>query len=83
VELPLCAFLAPFYLLIASFVSFSQNEFEACHLPGQFEPARAGKRMKLPTPETWETLLSEKGNKASTWEELIEHNKLPFMVCEL
>jgi telomerase protein component 1 len=35
--------------------------------------------MKLPVPETWETLLSAKGNKASTWEELIEHKKLPFM----
>jgi hypothetical protein len=41
--------------------------------------AKAGQRMKLPTPETWETLLSEKGNKSSTWEELIEHKKLPFM----
>lgn len=40
---------------------------------------KAGLRMKLPTPETWETLLSEKGNKSSTWEELIEHKKLPFM----
>ena len=49
------------------------------NLPGQFESARAGKRMKLPVPETWETFLSEKGNKASTWEELIEHKKLPFM----
>jgi hypothetical protein len=35
--------------------------------------------MKLPTPETWETLVALKGNKASTWEELIEHKKLPFM----
>jgi telomerase protein component 1 len=29
--------------------------------------------MKLPIPETWETLLSAKGNKAATWEELIDH----------
>ena len=35
--------------------------------------------MKLPTPETWETQVSSKGNKASTWEELIDHKKLPFM----
>ena len=39
----------------------------------------SGKRMKLPTPETWETHLSHHGNKASTWEELIDHRKLPFM----
>jgi len=32
-------------------------------LPGDFDPKKAGKRMKLPIPETWETLLSEKGNK--------------------
>lgn len=35
--------------------------------------------MQLPVPETWETLLSAKGNKAETWEELIDHRKLPFM----
>src|ERR1700678_2029109 len=57
----------------------TQEEFTKSGLTGTFEPARAGKRMKLPVPETWETLLSAKGNKASTWEELIEHKKLPFM----
>jgi len=57
----------------------SENEFRELNLPGKFEEDKAGRRMKLPTPETWETLLSEKGNKASTWEELIEHKKLPFM----
>ncbi|KYQ91006.1 WD40 repeat-containing protein [Tieghemostelium lacteum] len=54
------------------------EEFLKSKLPGEFEPDRAGKRMKLPIPETWETLVSEKGNKASTWEELMDHNKLPF-----
>ncbi|EFA74759.1 WD40 repeat-containing protein [Heterostelium album PN500] len=55
------------------------EEFKKLNLPGEFEPERANKRMKLPVPETWETLLSEKGNRAATWEELIDHNKLPFM----
>jgi len=55
------------------------EDFAKSGLPGNFEKGRAGKRMKLPVPETWETLLSAKGNKASTWEELIEHKKLPFM----
>eukprot|EP01133_Synstelium_polycarpum_P005272 gene5272-6110_t len=57
----------------------SHDEFVKLRLPGEYEGERAGKRMKLPIPETWETLLSEKGNKASTWEELMDHNKLPFM----
>jgi len=57
----------------------SEDEFKRCGLPGQWQPNLAGTRMKFPVPETWETLLSQKGNKASTWEELIEHKKLPFM----
>lgn len=55
------------------------EEFKRNRLPGEFNPNLAGTRMKFPVPETWETLLSQKGNKASTWEELIEHKKLPFM----
>jgi len=57
----------------------TEAEFRVSGLYGNFEHEKAGRRMKLPTPETWETLLSEKGNKSSTWEELIEHKKLPFM----
>eukprot|EP01124_Arcella_intermedia_P006950 TRINITY_DN1421_c0_g1_i1.p1 TRINITY_DN1421_c0_g1~~TRINITY_DN1421_c0_g1_i1.p1 ORF type:complete len:2329 (+),score=518.76 TRINITY_DN1421_c0_g1_i1:65-7051(+) len=57
----------------------SESQFRELELPGKFEEDKSGRRMKLPVPETWETLLSEKGNKASTWEELIEHKKLPFM----
>eukprot|EP00005_Dracoamoeba_jomungandri_P014410 CAMPEP_0174272484 /NCGR_PEP_ID=MMETSP0439-20130205/51414_1 /TAXON_ID=0 /ORGANISM="Stereomyxa ramosa, Strain Chinc5" /LENGTH=2345 /DNA_ID=CAMNT_0015363075 /DNA_START=11 /DNA_END=7048 /DNA_ORIENTATION=+ len=56
-----------------------ETEFRRSGLPGVYDPKRAGKRMKLPVPETWETLLSAKGNKAETWQELIDHNKLPFM----
>ena len=47
------------------------EEFYQSRLPGTFEEERAGKRMKLPVPETWETQVSLKGNKASTWEQLL------------
>jgi len=57
----------------------SMEEFRAAGLPGNFDPNLASTRIKLPVPETWETMLSEKGNKASTWESLIDHKKLPFM----
>lgn len=57
----------------------TETEFAVSGLYGKFDPAKAGQRMKLPTPETWETMLSEKGNHSSTWEELLDHNKLPFM----
>ncbi|KAL5022413.1 hypothetical protein ScPMuIL_001568 [Solemya velum] len=53
--------------------------FYQSRLPGTWDEERAGKRMKLPVPETWETQVSLKGNKASTWEDLIDHKKLPFM----
>lgn len=53
--------------------------FRKSRLPGMWDQERAGKRMKLSTPETWETQVSTKGNKASTWQDLIDHNKLPFM----
>ena len=55
------------------------EEFRSAGLPGNFDPNLASTRIKLPVPETWETMLSEKGNKASTWESLIDHKKLPFM----
>jgi len=53
--------------------------FRDSGLSGSFEEERAGKRMKLPVPETWETMISLKGNKAHVWEELIDNRKLPFM----
>jgi len=57
----------------------TEIDFRRSGLPGMFDPTKAGTRMKLPVPETWETLLSAKGNNAETWEELIDHKKLPFM----
>eukprot|EP01117_Protostelium_nocturnum_P009162 TRINITY_DN3280_c0_g1_i1.p1 TRINITY_DN3280_c0_g1~~TRINITY_DN3280_c0_g1_i1.p1 ORF type:complete len:645 (+),score=292.71 TRINITY_DN3280_c0_g1_i1:178-2112(+) len=57
----------------------NEEEFQKSGLLGNFDASRSGKRMKLPVPETWETQLSAKGNKHTTWEELMDHNKLPFM----
>lgn len=49
----------------------SLQTFSRSRLPGPWDSSRAGKRMKLPQPETWERELSLRGNKASVWEELI------------
>jgi telomerase protein component 1 len=32
-----------------------------------FDPSQASKRMKIPTPTTWETELSANGNNAIVW----------------
>ncbi|XP_029930833.1 telomerase protein component 1 [Myripristis murdjan] len=48
-------------------------------LSGVWDRERAGRRMKLKQPETWEHLLSQQGNKAATWEKLIDDRSLPFM----
>ena len=47
------------------------ESFYQTRLPGTWDAERAGKRMKLPTPETWETQVSLKGNKAAVWQQLI------------
>eukprot|EP00741_Cyanophora_paradoxa_P017350 tig00020961_g16760.t1 len=57
----------------------SEEAFAGSGLYGEWKAERAGKRMKLPTPETWETKLSATGNKAETWEGLIDARALPFM----
>ncbi|KAM9469252.1 telomerase protein component 1-like isoform 2-T2 [Clarias gariepinus] len=48
-------------------------------LSGVWQSERANQRMRLKQPDTWETLLSQKGNSATTWEKLIDNNSLPFM----
>ncbi|CAK6973113.1 LOW QUALITY PROTEIN: telomerase protein component 1 [Scomber scombrus] len=48
-------------------------------MKGAWDRERAGKRMKLKQPETWERLLSQEGNKAATWEKLIDNKSVPFM----
>eukprot|EP00071_Canis_lupus_P050235 XP_022283792.1 telomerase protein component 1 isoform X2 [Canis lupus familiaris] len=55
------------------------QRFSRSRLPGPWDPSRAGKRMKLLRPETWEREVSLRGNRAAVWEELIDHGKLPFM----
>ncbi|XP_067949967.1 telomerase protein component 1-like [Watersipora subatra] len=57
----------------------TREEFYRMKLPGEFDEMQAGKRMRLPIPETWETQVSLRGNKAEVWESLIDHRKLPFM----
>lgn len=49
--------------------------FTRSGIKGVWEREKAGKRMKLQEPETWERLLSREGNKAATWEKLIGTNK--------
>jgi len=54
------------------------DKFYQARLPGTFDESKSGKRMKLPIPETWETQLALRGNKAGTWQDLVDHHKLPF-----
>nr|CCM16396.1 hypothetical protein, conserved [Leishmania guyanensis] len=44
-----------------------------------FDARRAGQRMRLPVPETWETQLSKEGNTGRVWDELISSNAVPYM----
>ncbi|XP_062509437.1 telomerase component p80-like isoform X2 [Corticium candelabrum] len=57
----------------------SEDEFSKSGLTGEWDMTRAGKRMKLVTPYTWEAVLSRDGNTAESWEKLIESGRLPFM----
>ncbi|GFS98075.1 telomerase protein component 1 [Nephila pilipes] len=53
--------------------------FRKSGLPGIWDHKKAGQRMKLPIPETWETQISAHGNKACIWEKLLDNGKLPYM----
>lgn len=57
----------------------NEEQFKKSGLTGDFDPSRAGIRMKLRIPETWETQLSALGNRPEVWLNLIESKKLPFM----
>eukprot|EP00759_Apiculatamorpha_spiralis_P010335 PhF_6_TR17089/c0_g1_i1/m.26259/K11127/TEP1; telomerase protein component 1 len=57
----------------------TSDEFTRCGLPGTFDTERAGKRMRLPVPETWETKLSAEGNLPEVWESLIEKRQVPYL----
>ncbi|KAL4692612.1 hypothetical protein H8959_016422 [Pygathrix nigripes] len=50
--------------------------FSRSRLPGPWDSSRAGKRMKLSRPETWERELSLRGNKAS--KSVIHSRQFPF-----
>ena len=56
-----------------------KEKFRQSRLDGMFDPSRAGKRMKLKTPITWETQISLHGNKPEVWANLIDEKKLPYM----
>ena len=49
----------------------SAKQFIHSGLKGEWDRKKAGLRMKLEQPVTWERLLSQQGNKAATWEQLI------------
>jgi telomerase protein component 1 len=57
----------------------SLQAFQRARLEGEWDPDRAGERMKLAVPKTWETQVSLYGNTAAVWEELIASHKLPYM----
>ena len=45
-----------------------------------FDERMRGKRMKIPTPTTWETELSHSGNLPEVWEKLIHSRSgIPYM----
>ncbi|XP_042331949.1 telomerase protein component 1 isoform X2 [Sceloporus undulatus] len=55
------------------------HAFSRSRLPGPWDSHLAGTRMKLPKPNTWDRELSQRGNYAMVWEDLIGDGKLPFM----
>ena len=57
----------------------NSEEFRQSGLDGIFNSELAGTRMKLKTPETWETQIALHGNKPEIWESLIDNKKLPYM----
>ena len=57
----------------------TEELFRKSGLEGDWDPACAGKRLQLDAPMTWEVLLSQQGNTAQVWQELIDQNRLPFL----
>lgn len=46
----------------------------------QFQPERAGKRMQVPIPPTWDRVLSSKStSKTVAWTNLVVNNQVPYM----
>ncbi|THD19930.1 Telomerase protein component 1 [Fasciola hepatica] len=69
----------PVMCLLGKRYPSSATEFVRLGLEGTWDPSLVGKRMKLPSPVTWETELSKNGNNAMTWSDLIKENKVPYM----
>lgn len=44
-----------------------------------FDPTKAGTRMQVPIPVTWERELSSKGKSAEVWANLVLNNQVPYM----
>ncbi|XP_076828071.1 telomerase protein component 1 isoform X2 [Brachyhypopomus gauderio] len=53
--------------------------FACSGLSGVWQSERAGLRMRLRQPDTWETRLRKEGNTAATWEKLIDSNSLSYV----
>ena len=66
-----CIALLSFTAIVAARYPETLDEFYQARLPGTFDDSKAGKRMRLQIPETWETQVALKGNKAGTWQDLI------------
>jgi len=56
----------------------TEKDFLLSGIQGRFEADKAGKKMKFPVLENWESYVVAKGNVCGTWENLIEHKKLPY-----
>ena len=54
----------------------SNEEFILSNLTGEWDCEKAGKRIKVPTPETWETQISINGNKSEVWEKMIDNRDI-------
>jgi len=57
----------------------TEEEFGESGLPGEFDVAQAGTRLRLAEPLTFQTKLAKSGNTKQAWEELIDGKGLPFM----
>ena len=62
----------------------THDEFSRSSLLGAWDESRAGKRMKLKVPETWETQIALHGNTATVWQQLIgafARRPMKFHMC--
>jgi telomerase protein component 1 len=79
-ELHIATPVYPVMCILGKHYPANREDFLNSGLPGLFDHKLANTRMRLPTPETWETMLSALGNKSSTWETLLDNRKV---ACKL